>query len=57
MRRHTNIAIRTNEHVTAASACISAHDLKIWFQYIPQYLTDKGLSDILNDSTRIYTFC
>lgn len=54
MRRHPNISVRTSEHVTDASACISENDIKKWFNDIYKYLTEEGLCDILNDPTRIF---
>lgn len=54
MKRHPNISVRTSEHVTAASACISEQDIKKWFEGIKQYLKEEGLYDILSDPTRIF---
>jgi len=54
IKRHPNISVRTSEHVTAASACISEQDIKKWFEGIKQYLKEEGLFDILSDPTRIF---
>lgn len=54
MRRHPNISIRTSEHVTAASACISEKDIRKWFNDIYQYLKEEQLCDILNDPSRVF---
>ncbi|KAF0749290.1 HTH CENPB-type domain-containing protein, partial [Aphis craccivora] len=38
MQRHLLISVRTSEHVTTASACVSEKDIKKWFSEIHQYL-------------------
>lgn len=40
MKRHPNISVRTSEHVTAASACISEQDIRKWFEGIQYYLKE-----------------
>ncbi|KAL4153346.1 hypothetical protein QTP88_001179 [Uroleucon formosanum] len=54
MQRHPLISIRTSEHVTTASACVSEKDIKKWFSDIHQYLVDEKLDDILQDPTRLF---
>jgi len=54
MCRHPNLSLRTSEHVTAASVCLSENDIKKWFNDIYKYLSEEGLCDILNDPTRIF---
>lgn len=53
MKRHPSISIRTSEHITAASACVSENDIKKWFSDIYRYLVEESLDDILNDPSRI----
>lgn len=54
MRRHPLISIRTSEHVTSASACVSEKDIKKWFADVQLYLEDNGLDEILQDPTRVF---
>lgn len=54
MQRHPLISVRTSEHVTTASACVSEKDIKKWFSDIHQYLVDEKLDDILQDPTRLF---
>jgi len=54
MQRHPLISIRTSEHVTTASACVSEKDIKKWFSDIHQYLVDEKLDGILQDPTRLF---
>jgi len=54
MRRHPLISVRTSEHVTSASACISETDIKKWFSEVHLYLVENGLNEILEDSTRVF---
>lgn len=54
LRRHPNISQRTAEGITAASSVISEDNIKKWFTDIRQYLEIKGLTDILEDSSRIF---
>lgn len=50
-----NSSVRTtSEHFTAASACISTHYLRKWFEGIQKYLKEEGLYDILCDPTRFF---
>ena len=54
MRRHPLISVRTSEHVTSASACISETDIKKWFSEVHLYLVENGLNEILEDPTRVF---
>lgn len=53
LRRHPNIARRTPEFVTNASAKVSPADIISWFNNIEEYLTSRDFLDILQDPNRI----
>ncbi|XP_072377918.1 uncharacterized protein [Diabrotica undecimpunctata] len=54
LKRNPNISLRTSEGVTSASSNINQRDITKWFDNIKSYLNKKGLSDVLQDPTRIF---
>ncbi|XP_072395276.1 uncharacterized protein [Diabrotica undecimpunctata] len=54
LKRNPNISLRTSEGVTSASLNINQRDIIKWFDNIKSYLNKKGLSDVLQDPTRIF---
>ncbi|KAJ8909242.1 hypothetical protein NQ315_017218 [Exocentrus adspersus] len=54
LRRHPELAVRTPEGVTAASANVSEKDIRCWFQQIGDYIVSKGYQNVLDDPRRIF---
>nr|CAH7761453.1 unnamed protein product [Callosobruchus chinensis] len=54
LKRHPEISKRTSEGVTSASACVSEQDIRNWFTNIREYIKQKGLQEVLEDSSRIF---
>ncbi|CAL4130810.1 unnamed protein product, partial [Meganyctiphanes norvegica] len=53
-KRHPNLVIRTPETLTWERRNLSVVMIKQWFSDVKSYLNDNGLSDILEDPTRIF---
>lgn len=54
LERHPELAIRTPEAVTSASAAVAKEDIKGWFKEVYTYLKTNNLLGILDDPKRIY---
>nr|CAH7753587.1 unnamed protein product [Callosobruchus chinensis] len=54
LKRHPEISKRTSEGVTSASACVSEQDIRNWFTNIREYIKQKSLQKVLEDSSRIF---
>ncbi|CAL4147523.1 unnamed protein product [Meganyctiphanes norvegica] len=53
-KRHPDLVIRTPETLTRERRNLSVAMIKQWFSDVKSYLNDNGLSDILEDPTRIF---
>ncbi|XP_041787178.1 uncharacterized protein LOC121602480 [Anopheles merus] len=54
LRRHREIAIRTPETVSSASAKVCEADIRGWFANLTSYLEENNLIEATLDPTRIY---
>ena len=54
LRRHPEIACRTPEGVTAASACVSEENIRGWFKSVEDILKEENVFDILSDPERVF---
>lgn len=55
LKRHPDLAKRTPEAVSYASACVSEENIRSWFRSVEDLLReeDGNLSEILKDPTRV----
>ncbi|XP_062565900.1 uncharacterized protein LOC134228140 [Armigeres subalbatus] len=54
LKRNKSITLRTPEAVSAASAKVSEADIRGWFDKVYTYFEERGLSEILQDPSRVY---
>jgi hypothetical protein len=54
LRRHLEIASRTPEGVTAASAGVSEENIRGWFKSVEDILKEENVFDVLSDPESVF---
>lgn len=54
LKRHSDLAIRTPERVSAARASVTEVDIRLWFQELYKNVDEMNLKEMMTDPTRVF---